>query len=58
MRAAARAANATVIEGDPLVPHVSEFFYDPPKCLHPNDLGFKPYANALYDAILPHLTKE
>jgi len=56
VRAAARAQDAVIIEGDPLVPHVPECFYD--KRLHPNDLGFKFYANALYQAMLPHLAKE
>ena len=57
VRAAARAVNAAIIEGDALVPHVAEAFDD--SCqLHPNDLGFKFYANNLANAILPLLNKE
>ena len=56
VRTAARAQDVVIIEGDPLVPHVPEVFYD--GRLHPNDLGFKFYANGLYDAIWPHLVRE
>ena len=44
------------IDGDPLVPHIKEVFA--PDCLHPNDMGFKFYANALYSAMLPHLKED
>ena len=54
VRNAARAAGVTaVIEGDDLAPHIAEAFA--PDCLHPNDFGFKFYANALHNAILPYL---
>ena len=56
VRDAARAADATVIEGDGMIPHLPEVCSD--AYLHPNDYGFKFYANALYDAIAPHLGKE
>ena len=54
VRNAARAAGVTaVIEGNGLVAHIPEAFA--PDCLHPIDFGFKFYANALYDAMLPYL---
>ena len=56
VRNAARAAGATVIEGDGMIPHMPEVCSD--AYLHPNDFGFKFYANALYDAITAHLCKE
>ena len=56
VRAAARAVGATIIEGDGMIPHLPEVCSD--AYLHPNDYGFKFYANALYDAIAAHLGKE
>lgn len=57
VRTAATAQNGvTVLDGDGFVPHLPEFFSD--GYLHPNDLGFKFYADALYRALLPHLKKE
>ena len=56
VRAAARAVGATIIEGDGMIPHLTEVCSD--EYLHPNDYGFKFYANALYDAIAAHLGKE
>ncbi len=54
VRNAARAAGVTaVIEGDGMIPHLPEACAD--LYLHPNDFGFKFYANALYDAITPYL---
>ena len=47
---------ATIIEGDAMIPHLPEVCSD--AYLHPNDYGFKFYANALYDAIAAHLGKE
>lgn len=53
VRAAAEAQeNTVVIDGDAFVPHLPEFFSD--KHLHPNDIGFKFYA----DALLAAMTKE
>ena len=49
----AQAHGITVLDGRPFVPHVSDFFAD--VYLHPNDMGFKCYANALYEAMMPHL---
>ena len=57
VRAAAMAQNGiTVLDGDSFVPHLPAFFSD--SYLHPNDLGFKFYADALCKALLPHLKKE
>lgn len=56
VRQAARAVGATVIEGNSMIPHLAEVCSD--AYLHPNDYGFKFYANALYDAIAAHLEKE
>ena len=54
IRAAAEAQKGvTVIEGVNLVPHLTEFYSD--LRLHPNDAGFRFYAEALYRAMLPHL---
>ena len=54
VRAAAEAQkDVTVIEGENLVPHLSNFFSD--AYLHPNDAGFRYYADALYRAMRPHL---
>lgn len=46
----------TVIDGDGMVPHIRDIFSD--NYLHPNDMGFKFYANALYSAMLPHLKED
>ena len=56
VRNAARSVGATIIEGDGMIPHLPEVCSD--AYLHPNDYGFKFYANALYDAIAAHLGKE
>jgi lysophospholipase L1-like esterase len=56
VRDAAAAAGATVIEGNGMIPHLPEVCSD--KYLHPNDYGFKFYANALYDALIPHLEEK
>ena len=57
VRAAAEAQKGvTVIEGERLIPHLREIFSD--GYLHPNDYGFKFYANALYNAMLPHLSEK
>lgn len=53
VRNAALASGVTVIEGDGMIPHLPDVCSD--LYLHPNDYGFKFYANALYDALLPHL---
>ncbi|MBE6555826.1 MAG: SGNH/GDSL hydrolase family protein [Ruminococcaceae bacterium] len=51
--AASPLENVTVIDGLGLIPHVTDIFSD--SYLHPNDLGFHFYAEALYAAIAPHL---
>ena len=56
VRDAATANGITVIEGDGMIPHLPEVCSD--LYLHPNDYGFKFYANALYDAVASHLGKE
>ena len=56
VRDAAAAAGATVIEGNGMIPHLPEVCSD--KYLHPNDYGFKFYANALYDVLIPHLEEK
>ena len=56
VRNAANAVGATIIEGDAMIPHLPIVCSD--AYLHPNDYGFKFYANALYDAIAAHLGKE
>lgn len=56
VRSAAEAAGAVVIDGDAMVPHITDIFSD--NYLHPNDMGFKFYANALYDAMLPHVKED
>lgn len=54
VRAAAEAQpNTVVIDCDGFVPHHSDFFSD--LRLHPNDIGFKFYGEALARAIKPHL---
>ena len=54
IRAAAEAqTGVVVIEGVNLAPHLTEFYSD--LRLHPNDAGFRFYAEALYRAMLPHL---
>ena len=42
-----------IVDGDKMVPHLRDVMAD--KYLHPNDYGFKFYANALYAAMKPHL---
>lgn len=57
VRAAAAAQEGVIIvDGNRMIPHLREVCSD--RYLHPNDYGFKFYANALYDAIAPHLAKE
>ena len=57
VRRAAEAQPGTVIvDGARMIPHLPDVCSD--KYLHPNDYGFKFYANALFDAMLPHLGKE
>lgn len=51
--AATAQKDVTVIDGAKMIPHLPEVCSD--KYLHPNDYGFKFYANALYAAIKPHL---
>jgi len=54
VRAAATATkNITVIDCDPFVPHLPDFFSD--KSVHPNDLGFQCYAAGLLKALQKHL---
>lgn len=53
VRNAALANGITVIEGDGMIPHLREVCSD--RYLHPNDYGFKFYANALYSALVPYL---
>lgn len=54
--AAAAQEGVTIVDGSRMIPHLREVCSD--KYLHPNDYGFKFYANALYDAVAPHLGKE
>lgn len=42
-----------VIDGDKMIPHLAAVCSD--AYLHPNDFGFKFYAEALFDAMKPHL---
>ncbi len=56
VRDAANAVNAVIVEGDGMIPHLPEVCSD--LYLHPNDFGFKFYANALYNAMLPHLSEK
>ncbi len=51
--AAAKKSGAIVLDGDRMVPHVREAFAD--GYLHPNDFGFKCYAEELYRQMLPYL---
>lgn len=51
--AAENQPNTVVIDGNAFVPHLPEFFSD--KYLHPNDMGFKFYADALFAAIAKEL---
>ncbi|MBQ9802140.1 MAG: SGNH/GDSL hydrolase family protein [Clostridia bacterium] len=53
VRAAAEAVGATVLDGDGFVPHLPACFGD--GHLHPNDFGFKFYADALFGAMRPYL---
>lgn len=43
----------TVIRGYDLIPHITDIFSD--LYLHPNDIGFRCYAEALYAEMKPHL---
>lgn len=53
VRAAAEAQeNVTVINSDTFIPRLTEFFRD--EYLHPNDLGFRFYADGLIAAITKH----
>ena len=54
--AASAQEGIVIVDGDCMIPHLREVCSD--RYLHPNDYGFKFYANALYDAIAPHLGKE
>ncbi len=54
--AASAQEGVVIVDGDRMIPHLREVCSD--AYLHPNDYGFKFYANALYDAIAPHLGKE
>ena len=51
--AASAQEGVVIVDGARMVPHLREVMAD--KYLHPNDYGFKFYANALFDAIKPHL---
>ena len=51
--AAAAQEGVVIVDGAKMIPHLPEVCSD--KYLHPNDYGFKFYANALYAAIKPHL---
>ena len=51
--AASAQEGVIVVDGSRMIPHLREVCSD--RYLHPNDYGFKFYANALYDAIAPHL---
>lgn len=51
--AAAAQEGVVIVDGTRMIPHLREVCAD--KYLHPNDYGFKFYANALYEAIRPHL---
>ena len=54
--AAAAQKDVVIVDGNRMIPHLREVCSD--AYLHPNDYGFKFYANALYDAIAPYLGKE
>ena len=56
VRDAARVNGAILVEGTYMIPHLREVCAD--GYLHPNDFGFKFYANALYRAMLPHLKED
>lgn len=45
--------DVVVIDGDKMIPHLAAVCSD--AYLHPNDFGFKFYAEALFDAMKPHL---
>ena len=51
--AGAAQAGVTVIRGWELIPHIRDIFSD--GYLHPNDMGFRCYADALFAAMQPHL---
>lgn len=52
LKAIAKDAGATVIDGVNLIPHDTGVFSD--KRLHPNDLGFTQYARALKKELIAH----
>ncbi len=54
--AAAAQEGIVIVDGARMIPHLREVCAD--KYLHPNDYGFKFYANALFDAIRPHLAEK
>lgn len=54
--AAAAQEGIVIVDGDKMVPHLGEVYAD--KHLHPGDYGFKFYANALFEAIKPHLSEK
>ena len=51
--AGAAQAGVTVIRGWELIPHIRDIFSD--GYLHPNDMGFRCYADALFAKMQPHL---
>ena len=51
--AAEAQADITVIRGWDLVPHIPDLFYD--LYLHPNDMGYRCYADALFEKMKPYL---
>lgn len=51
--AAAAQKDIVIVDGDKMIPHLIEVCAD--KNVHPNDLGFKFYADNLYAAIKPYL---
>lgn len=51
--AAAKQEGIVIVDGAKMIPHLREVCAD--KYLHPNDYGFKFYANALFEAMNPHL---
>lgn len=56
VRNAAEKVGAVVIDGDRMIPHLADVCSD--RYLHPNDIGFRFYANNLYNAMLPHLKED
>ena len=53
--AASAQQGITVIRGWELVPHIPDLFYD--LYLHPNDMGFRCYADALFEKMTPYLNE-